>query len=1255
MNEHPEARAAQSTAERLAAALESSTAVAGRRSAESDLDALVALAAAITALPPLDATRRAAIDAAVAGAVPAPTPRHHRPGSTLVVAALLGGALWAALGGGDGAQPATAPASAPRTPAAEPSATLVRRRASLDDAARTPAGRATGPAADAARPAQARPPLAAAAPSRAPTAHPPAPPTALPAPAASDRAPVSRPATAGGGERTAPAPSPPPSAAQAPCGPDMPAHGVAVHVVDDEGRPVGDAELAIGAAPDGPLDVFAVTGDDGCRHVGLGPGRYHLRARADGRTRWYPHAADRDAADVLDLGDARADITVTLGLPGVDDAAGHGAAATSPVAPVAPGAPNAADGDGAADAGDAAGTVGAPPGVRPQLQHAGPNDAPLDASQAGGAVTAVAHDDARDVLWAVVGPRVTAWRHDGGWQRLGVSAVLPSVPEALAVGDGRVVVGVRVAGRAELWVLDAAWPSAPPIVAQVPLARSGATAIGAVAVGGTLAWAVTDRGVSIVDLKPTAPVERGVVATADGRVDAMDALDWQGGITLSGDPTVAVVARPWGLWVVDALDPDRPRVRSGPPSRPDDRAWPAFAVAARGREVVVVDVAAPGPGIVRIVDIVAPDRPVVVAERDLADAASWIAPTTPHPRDDPRGGRSRGPSVAWRGDHVVVVAADGTGWTALRRSTGLRGDPRGGALAAWSASRAAVALVGRGEDGGSLPTVAVAAGDAGLIGVADGVARTAPAIPPPLWQSTLGIDGRHLLGAAGPAGLAVVPVTADGLAPAAPWALDHRGTPCGAVTAVAAGAVDVALTQGCGLVTLAVDAGGRPSVVGALPWRAPPPAAAGTVASPLAAHGRHAAWIERRAIAGPVIVAADVGRPAQPVAVDVAPPADGTPIAVGWTDDALWSVVVAPLGDAALWRWPIGALGRAPTRWADLDRAHRVIDAAPSGLRLSWPLGDPAVAAVGTAAPVASVASRRGPGMGRAATATMPLGRALWLASDGHALVALDAAADLATIGAGLELPHGQLVDAWSTSPQRDDVHVVGRDVVVSLGDAGIVRLPEAVVRASTTASPAARATSIYLPVLGAARGSPAPRAVVLVDGTAAAAAWFAANGGGDTLAAAVDAWRRARPDHAFDGATWGAWAEHAGPLAPATAGRLVARIATAPAHDRRADAALALAHAVLDRPGLANGSAAGADVVVLLAAGDSAPASVPGAEARARRLRVRGAAFVVVTLGALPDAPGLERIARAAGGAVVAAVSAEALARALDNDPAAP
>lgn len=1271
MNEHIDGGDDSAAAERLADALDGTGTAAGGQPVAADDAALVALATAIVALPPLEASRRAAVDAAVGvppaappwpGGDPAPSPSRPgaigddaatglgRLGRVLLLVALLGGTLWTVLGPRrTGGGPAAAATDPPARATAAAQVTAVSRRATpaglvvtrLDRASSAPDGptaAVTGPRAMARAPARLGPAVEQSA--GASIGRPTGPPATT---AASVADPPDR-SSATPTPVTAASPSDPsltPPVGQAPCGTDAPVRGVDVRVVDPAGRPVADAEVAVGEAPAGALDVFAVTGADGCRHIGLGRGRYHLRVTALGESRWYRDAGDRSAADALDVGDAGLAITLTLRTAGADGLDGP---------------PSSAAADRRDEASTTAGGRRRPSMRRAQAEA---RPAPLGLHQSGGAVTAVAHDLADNVVWAVVGPRVTAWRLDAdGWRPIGASAVLPSVPESIAVGDGRVVVGVREHGGAALWVLDGTQPTEPPITARVPLDRSGPTTIGAVAVGGAIAWAVTDRGVSVVDLKGSVPIESGFVPTADRRTAAMDALDWQGGVAVTADRHIAVVVRPWGLWVVDAVDPYRPRVRSMPRSRPSDQAWPAFAVAARGHEAVLVDASAAGPGIARIVDVRAPDQPVVVAARDLGDATAALSAAHAHPRDDPRDGRSRGPAVAWHGDHVVFLAADGTRWAVLRRSEGLQGAATGGPLAAWGASRAAVAVAASDADPPERTTLAVAAGDAGLVGVVDGVRHAAPSIAPPIWQSVVGADGRHLLGAAGPAGLAVIDVAADGVAAHAPWAVAQAGAPCGTVLAVAAAdMVDLALTADCGLVTVAIDAVGRPSVLGALPWSTQPLLTAGAQAVAFAAAAHRAAWIERPGRGEAAIVVADVRRPAQPVVVNVLATGNGVPTGLGLSADTVWAVVVDALGQATLWRWPVDVIGAAPTRWAELDRAHRVVDAAPGTLRLSWPLSGAAVAAVGTGLASAAVTSRSDSGFGRVAPATTPLGRSIWLASDGRQLDALDRASGLATTGASLDLPHGQLVDAWSTSPQRDDVHVVGLDVVVSLGDAGVVRLPDAVARIGSDEAVAGRAGPVYLPAVHAERnGGGQPRVVVLLDGTAAAARWFAANGGGVALVAAVGAWRRGLPGHTFVGATWGEWAERTGSLAPDAAAALVARIAAAPAADRRADAALALALDVLDRPGAEAGrSISGGDVVVLIAAGDTAPHTVAGAESRAHVLRSRGAALVVVSLGGHRPGSGLERIARAGGSAVRAVANAPALAAAVGGRGAAP
>ena len=1326
-----------------------------------DLAELVSLAAALASLPALPAARRAAIDRALGlpdaagaagAAVTAPIPigpasqpedaeaAHRWPsapgrhgGTALLIGILL---LLTAAGlraGRDrtqvpspGLRIAATPVAGPATPDPAPiarigtSVTTGRANSgngtadamgSLRDGRDGPAGASMTVRGMAAERTEPRPARAAPSPTATPsTPTEPAGPSVLPAPAilaappATDAPPATprrrathmEPATA----------SPPASPTTAPdaglcAGPAAP-QTLTVHVVDGAGGALADADIAIGRAPDGPLDVYAVTGVDGCRRVVLAPGEHHVRASWRGLTRWYPSSADRSNAEPVAMKDTPQSLTVILATDDVEPA--PAAMRSTPRRAAASGIGTSPDADGGNDTSpDADGGNDASPDADGGSDAAA--DAPASAdglpdriTQTGGAVTNVAFDAATGTVWAIVGPRLTAWRVAAdGWVALGRSDVLPAVPEALAIGDGRVAIGLMGrGGPAEVWLFDAGAFTRPIVRIRIPLLKSGAVKIGAVAVGGQLVWAVTDRGVSILDLKPAAPVEVGIVATDDGRFQAMDALDWQGDVVVLGERRYAAVVRPWGLWLIDAIDPRRPSVRSSPAAHATRPRWPAFAVDARGPSVAFVDVTDDGPGRLTVLDASDPDRPVVRAHIDLADttpAAERHSRPVPI-RDDPRDGRSRGAAAAWRADGVTVLSADARWWAHAALHDDGPAWTASGTGAPWDASRAVVAVLDAAgtptdhaptdrasTDRAStsampIPPFVVAGGDAGLRAHFDNATSVvAPDIAPPLWQTVLGADADTLHGAAGRAGVATFAIGSDDVAYRAATRLFGDGEPgdagsagggrdCGAVVAVAAdtsarsgetGGGAVALTAACGLVTLAIEPDGRARVLGHVDWLAPQPEVVAH-AVPLVVRDGRAAWVEAEADGrGAFVAVADVRSRAQPRRAGRVRPRQGFPVAIGAAPDA-WLIMSSTGVGATLEVWPAGLDAAAPRNSTSLARTYRTVSADGGVILLSHPAEGPGTALLALEPFGGGLrAERSGWGFGAVALADSAFSRGDHvLASDGAALAALDIRHGLAPVGQSVALPHGQLIDAWGTSPQRDDVLWTRGDAYVALGDAGVLRMPGEALGTGPTNAPAPnrRPSPIYLPRLGAERPTtplPAVEAsdhhIVLFDGTTAAAAWLSANGGPDTLAVAVRAAAAANgPFGRLTLARWDDWAVRwPAPFGNDHAARAIARsVASAPGRERRADAALALAADVLGE------APPGAGHAILVAADDVAADAVAGAAARARGLADGGARLTVVLLGPPRPAPGLAAVADAGGAVVRSAVDAAALTTAM-------
>ncbi|MFN8423971.1 MAG: hypothetical protein U0470_11545 [Anaerolineae bacterium] len=632
---------------------------------------------------------------------------------------------------------------------------------------------------------------------------------------------------------TAATPTSPPPAA--PCDDLVAGARLVVHVVDAAGRPLEDADVVASRWPGAEPDSVSVTRPDGCTAMSPPDGPYRVMARLGARRRWHPDADTIDAAAVVDVADGKA---VRLGIRLPDDAVQGATDGAAPTATATVSATAVASATSVAAERSMALGAGASPPPRDMDRRAGARSfspprsgegdrpgadiqrlplaaartsggqaaaAPLD--QSGGAVTDVAIDDASGVVWATIGPRLTTWRLvDGAPARLGATDVLEEVAEHVAIGGGNVAIGVHGRGAAaRLLFFDRSTPAEPRWTATVPLALSGAQHVGGLSVGAAAAWVVTERGLSVVDLKPSPAREVAFVRTGGpAESGAWDTLPWQGDAALLDDGATLVVVRPWGTWVVDVRDPAQPVVVSDPRGRTSDARWPSFALACAGLRCAFVDVGAAGAGVVRMVDFADPASPHALWRLDLDPyrPARAVQPA-PNTRDDPFEGRSRGPAIAWSGSEIAALMPDGT-WAARIALAG--GEPAAvtaAPMAAWDTSFAGIDLAR--SAAGAAASIVAAVGDGGLLASSpDGTPRRAADLPPPVWQfAALGDD--WIVAAAGPAGLSVIRRDADGwheVATALRSGVDDAAA-CGPVVGVAAAATSaLALTTHCGLVAV---------------------------------------------------------------------------------------------------------------------------------------------------------------------------------------------------------------------------------------------------------------------------------------------------------------------------------------------------------------------------------------------------------------------------------------------------------------------
>lgn len=1038
--------------------------------------------------------------------------------------------------------------------------------------------------------------------------------------------------------------------------------GIAVRVLRS-GAPVADADVSAGRVPDGSLDALAVTDAAGCARIGLSPGTYHVRVAHAGVERWHRDAADRSGALAVPVGNALVPLTVTLHTESISPTVTASAGLLTPTSepsgsPTMPGSAVTSTPPPTATIA-AAHAAQVETGILP-WGDAPAASAPNPPDQTGGAVTDVAFDPRRGVAWTVIGPRVITWRFAGGnLTTVGASSLLPDVPEAIALDGETVAVGVPGNGApAAVWLFDARSPVRPVPRAIVSLSGSQATVIGALAVGDGLAWALTDVGISLIDLKPAVPSENGWLdgdEVVRGRLAAPDALAWQGGLALLEGRRTAIVARPWGLALVDGSDPMGPRIRSSPGGALDRPAWPAFGVATNSQQAALVDVESPGPGVLTVLDVGNPSAPRVVLRRDLAGLDGFGGASQ---RDDPVHGRSRGPAVAWAGDDLVVLSASARAWAVARLTGPSSLDWIGtGRMATWDTSRARLVTVddAAGHDG--LPSFVAAAGDAGLFGRShDGALVTASTVAPPLWQSSASEDGRRLFGAAGQAGLAVVDLSGRRTVGARGVQLSAQGVACGAVLSVAAASFGVAvITEICGL--LAVEVGSEDvRVLGRLPWSSPQPKRAGAGHVSLAVLEDLIAWVEHGADGMARVAVADARAPWNLKRLGGFRPRTGDPVAIALLPDRWLVVGIDPLGSATLEAWPprLGAVG--PSAILPLRDAFRAIALAPGGVTLSDGLSpEGGMVFVGLEHGATRVIAQRaawGRGAVAAFATTFVAGPRVF-ASDGAQLSAFDPGRALAPIGGPVLLPHGVLSVQPHASPWRDDVHAVGSDLVVALGDAGIMRFADVVpaVDAQRPAQAPARWVA-HLPQAASWPAiAPAPVGVLLLDGSREGAAWLREEGEGAAIAAAADAWAKAA-GHGFRMAfaRWDDWARRESPYVFDAMGRdaagkaLATSIVRDPGATRRPDAALALAAEIL----AAAPAGSRPRRVLIAAAGSPEEGRLAGADARARALVDQGVELVVVALvgpGEVVD-PMWSQLASAAGVPLRVAVNARELAR---------
>jgi hypothetical protein len=207
-----------------------------------------------------------------------------------------------------------------------------------------------------------------------------------------------------------------------------------------------------------------------------------------------------------------------------------------------------------------------------------------------------------DIAFVGTGPSVLAYDVGSSLspRLVGQIRPLPDVPEALAVDpSGYLYVASRhTAGRepAHLLVFDVRAPGSPRLVGHT---RLRAREVGALVVEPPRAYALTDGGLTIVDIKSVSQPVEVAMLPLDGRPDARGALALSDGLV--------VVAGPAGLAVVDPTEAGRPRLLATLP-------LPAVDVAVERGLALAVH---PSLGL-RVVDLADASRPRVVATAAVA-------------------------------------------------------------------------------------------------------------------------------------------------------------------------------------------------------------------------------------------------------------------------------------------------------------------------------------------------------------------------------------------------------------------------------------------------------------------------------------------------------------------------------------------------------------------------------------------------------------------------------------------------------------
>ncbi len=1153
-------------------------------------------------------------------------------------------------------------------------------------------------------------PPGAAGPNDPSTRTPDDPPT--PAPPSGGRSGRDDPATAA--PATPAASATPPAAAAHPCAYLVQPSALVARVVDEGGRPIEGALVALFAVGITDFASIGTTLADGCAAVEQAAGRFDVHAQAAGHAaRWYPGVPDRAAAVAVALEDGVGRPPIDLVLPASEPATptaapppatasptGAPSAAPSPATtpaltgwlpatpPTSTQAPPAtattpplaaaasagvrsealasgerashpgwspAASSGAANglskpAADAAGRFDAPTGAaRPALPSDAARGAAVDAAdeaeaspaalrerlaalaafdQDGGTVTGVAV--AEDATFAVVGARVVGWRDGAGEAPTVWSPVLPDVPEAIAVDGGRLVAAVPGddEGPASVWIWDAAHTAgALPLLGACALEGSSARRIVGVAADATWIAVRTEVGLSVIDAKrAAAPREVGFLALPEpppGRAASAVAL-------LDGG-AYAVVAGRGGPWVVDLREPSAPR--------PVGVAGAVGAVGvAAGRDALVVAVAADdGAGAVpgsdpeaiwsvHTYDVRVPARAQHLASLPLTGGSAA------------RGAGAPAPALAVHGTTAVVADSAG-GWridlrdparpVVVERHT----RPDGAGAGVGAAADAVAAAIE--PDGGA---VRLAQGRLGLARAAwrDGDAGwTATAgLVPPMAHWTRSADGGAGWGAAGAAGIVSFAMDAGRGGPPSARRLGAVADAADADGVAAVGATVFALTQQAGLVAIdARDAraprrlavpdalaglrGGQgPVQMAVVGHRLYVPGADGAIHAIEAADGRTPRWLGRRAVT-----------------------ADGPSrlVALAAADDAL--VALASDGRRSrvhMLPWTDDDPLPAPGPVIDLARPYRRLLVAGDDVVLSGDRAAPGLAAFERRDPAPAPIEVPGLAAGDVGRLDLPGGVRRLLVADDDYLTAidLDALADPArrVSGRSVRLPHGRRADDGTV-----DVRIVGDDVVVGRGEAGLLWRPHGVI---ALPAPPAAATPIgdlaarfayraFLPQVrnGAAGCAAATRRhdVLALDASTASAAWLGGAGAAGLagLGPGAAAWLEAVGVGRAPGASasvigWGAqadlWAsgnDLTALLAPLPAAR--------PSTGRRIDAALAGAAVQLALHGDPTRSPRHGHVVVVAAGGWDA--GVHGAAvAQAAALRRAGWTVAAVAAGPADD-----------------------------------